>query len=80
MIPVEDEKAQRNFENVEKSFAQKKDVALKKLRRFDGLNSRLADNIGELEQAVVKDEDGTYYSLKVIDGKLFRGSALTEVT
>lgn len=80
MLPVEDEKAQRNFENVEKTFAQKKDVALKKLRRFDGLNSKLADSIGELEQAVSKDTDGKYYSLKVIDGKLFRGSELTEIT
>lgn len=80
MLPVDDEKAQRNFENVEKTFAQKRDVALKKLRRFDGLDVQLKDGIGELEQAVVKDTDGKYYSLKVIDGKLFRGSELTEVT
>jgi len=80
MLSVDDEKAQRNFENVEKTFAQKKDVALKQLRRFDGLHSQLTNNIGELEQAVVKDTDGSYYSVKVIDGKLFRGSILTEVT
>lgn len=80
MIPVEDEKSQRNFEDIEKTVAKKKDVAPKKLRRFDGLNAELADGIGELQQAVVKDTDGKYYSLKVIDGKLFRGSELTEVT
>ena len=80
MIPVDDEKAQRNFENVDKTFAKKTDVALKKLRRFDGLNTILRDGIGELEQAVVKDTDGNYYSVKVIDGKMFRGTALTEVT
>jgi len=80
MIPVDDAKAQRNFEDIEKTVAKKTDVALKKLRRFDNLNAGLADGIGELEQAVVKDTDGKYYSLKVIDGKLFRGTALTEVT
>ena len=80
MIPVEDEKAQRNFEDIEKTGAKKKDVAQKQLRRFDGLNVGLADSIGELEQAVVKDTDGLYYSVKVIDGKFFRGTALTEVT
>ena len=79
MIPVDDEKAQRNFEDIEKTLAKKTDVALKKLRRFDGLNFKLADSIGELEQAVVKDIDGKYYSVKVIDGKFFRGTALTEV-
>lgn len=80
MIPVEDEKAQRNFEDIEKTVAKKKDVAQKKLRRFDGLNAKLAGSIGELEQAVVRDTDGKYYSVKVIDGKFFRGSELTEVT
>lgn len=74
------EDVQKVIEDLDKLVAKKKDVPPKQLIRFDGLNVNLRKNIGELEQAIVKDTDGSYYSIKVIDGKLFRGSALTEVT
>lgn len=80
MIKVKDNLTQKALEDIDKQFAKKKDVASKQLSRFNGLNVKLRENIGELEQAVVKDTDGNYYSVKVIDGKLFRGSSLTEIT
>jgi len=73
MINVKDPLIQKALINIGK------DKAPKKLPIHEGLNANLAQKVGERESFIIKDGN-TYYSAKVIDGKLFRGNALTEVT
>ena len=73
MIKVDDPLVQRELINLTKNKAPKQ------LPVFEGLNAELINKVGERESFIIK--DGTnYYSAKIIDGKLFRGNILTEVT
>lgn len=69
-----------NFEDAQKELNRINQAkADRKLKNFEGLNPRLSEQVGEGEPFTIK--DGTsYYTAIVIDGKLFRTSALTEVT
>lgn len=62
----------KNLTEVERRFAQKKDVAPRNLRHFDQLDSSLTKILKEGEYATANDESNNEYLVWVREGRLWR--------